>query len=77
VRILKRDGTFYIEVAHIQPLSEEGRSILGNLLVLCPNHHKEFDYGDLKILEQTWDSVRGTLNGRDFEISLPGARITI
>lgn len=76
VRIPRRDGTFYIEVAHIQPLSGGGRSVLGNLLVLCPNHHKEFDYGHPKILEQTWDSVRGTLNGRDFEISLPGARIT-
>jgi hypothetical protein len=73
VRIPKRDGGFYIEVAHIQAVSEEGRSIIGNLLVLCPNHHKEFDYGDLEIVEQTVNTIRGKLNGKAFEIQLPGA----
>ena len=72
VRIPKRDGGFYIEVAHIRPVSQGGRSVLGNLLVLCPNHHKEFDYGDLRIIEQTVDRIRGTLNGKPFDIRLPG-----
>lgn len=73
VRILKKDGGYYIEVAHIEPVLEGGRSVLGNLLVLCPNHHKEFDYGDLEIIEQTTDNLRGKLNGKEFEISLPSA----
>lgn len=73
VRIPKRDGGFYIEVAHIQAVREGGRSIIGNLLVLCPNHHKEFDYGDLEIVEQTVNTIRGKLNGKAFEIQLPGA----
>ena len=77
VRIPKRDGGFYIEVAHIQPMSEGGRSTIGNLLVLCPNHHKEFDYGDLEIVEQTADTIRGKLNGKEFEIQLPGANVII
>ncbi len=72
VRIPKRGGGFYIEVAHIQPVSQGGQSVLGNLLVLCPNHHKAFDYGDLEIVEQTAESIRGTLNGMPFEIRLPG-----
>lgn len=71
VRIPKTEGGYYIEVAHIEPVSEGGQSVLGNLLVLCPNHHKEFDYGDLEIIEQTIDYLRGKLNGKDFEISLP------
>jgi len=75
VRIPKRDGGFYIEVAHIQPVGEGGRSAIGNLLVLCPNHHKEFDYGDLEIAEQTADMIRGRLNGKEFEIQLPGAGV--
>lgn len=76
VRIPKRDGGFYIEVAHIQPVSKGGQSVLGNLLVLCPNHHKEFDYGDLEIIEQTTDRIRGILNGKPFEIRLPGTVAT-
>ncbi len=71
VRIPKRDGGFYVEVAHIQPLRKGGRSVLGNLLVLCPNHHKEIDYGDLEIAEQTAEYIRGKLNGKEFEIRLP------
>jgi hypothetical protein len=70
-RIQKRDGGFYIEVAHVQPVSRGGQSVIGNLLVLCPNHHKEFDCGNLEIVEQTADRIRGSLNGKHFEIRLP------
>jgi len=71
IRIPKRDGGFYIEVAHVRPVHTGGQSVLGNLLVLCPNHHKAFDYGDVKITEQTIDRIRGTLNGQVFDIQLP------
>ncbi|NWF50624.1 MAG: HNH endonuclease [Ignavibacteriaceae bacterium] len=69
-RITKKNGGFYIEVAHIKPVSQNGQSILGNLIVLCPNHHKEFDFGDLKIDEQTNSKLAGQLNGNKFEIEL-------
>lgn len=69
-RIIKKNGGFYIEVAHIKPVSLNGQSILGNLIVLCPNHHKEFDFGDLKINEQTNSKLAGQLNGNKFEIEL-------
>ena len=68
-RIRKRNGEWYVEVAHIAPIHEGGKSVLGNLLVLCPNHHKEFDYGERIIKEQTTSVLRGKLNGRDFEIT--------
>ncbi|GEM_PF-923549 len=71
VRIPKKGGGFYIEVAHIKPVRAGGQSVLGNLLVLCPNHHKEFDVGDLRITAQTVWRVRGTLNGVRFEVTLP------
>jgi len=70
VRIPKRGGGFYIEVAHIEPVRKGGRSVLGNLLVLCPNHHKEFDHGHLEIREQTEEKVHGILNGTEFSIEL-------
>lgn len=69
-RIIKKNGGFYIEVAHIKPVSQDGQSILGNLIVLCPNHHKAFDFGDLKINEQTNSKLAGQLNGNKFEIEL-------
>jgi len=56
-QIKKKDGSFYIEVAHIKPVCKNGQSILGNLLVLCPNHHKEFDYGNVSITEQTMNKL--------------------
>lgn len=64
-------GTLYVEVAHILPVHKGGRSTLGNLLVLCPNHHKEFDLGERVVYEVSASRVRGTLNGRRFDIHLP------
>ncbi|MBN8693015.1 MAG: HNH endonuclease [Bacteroidetes bacterium] len=69
-QIKKKNGGFYIEVAHIKPVSKGGQSILGNLLVLCPNHHKEFDFGDLHITEQTNNKVKGQLNKNHFDIDV-------
>ncbi len=66
--IKTRSGINYIEVAHIIPVKKGGKSVIGNLLVLCPNHHKELDYGELYIIEQTDTLLRGNLNGRDFII---------
>lgn len=63
-------GINYVEVAHIKPVKEGGRSVLGNLIVLCPNHHKEFDYGHLIIKEQTPNLLTGQLNGRNFQIEI-------
>jgi predicted restriction endonuclease len=63
-------GINYVEVAHIKPVNEGGQSILGNLIVLCPNHHKEFDYGNLKIEKQTQNLLTGQLNGRNFQIEI-------
>jgi len=70
-QIKKKNGGYYIEVAHIKEVSKKGQSILGNLIVLCPNHHKEFDYGELSINDQTITKIAGQLNGRQFEINLP------
>jgi hypothetical protein len=68
VRIPTKSGGWYAEVAHIKPVAKGGLSVLGNLLVLCPNHHKEFDHGNLTITEQNVSSVKGILNGVPFQI---------
>lgn len=69
-QITRKDGTSYVEVAHIRPVAKGGQSILGNLLVLCPNHHKEFDLGQLRIARQTQIELEGHLNGRGFAIRI-------
>jgi 5-methylcytosine-specific restriction endonuclease McrA len=42
-------GRFYSEVHHIRPLNLGGPDNFNNMIVLCPTHHAEFDYGVLMI----------------------------
>ena len=46
-RIELRNGGFYSEAHHIQPLGEphNGPDLASNVIVLCPNHHAICDYG--------------------------------
>ncbi|MEZ5497355.1 MAG: HNH endonuclease [Gammaproteobacteria bacterium] len=68
--IKKANGEFYIEAAHIKPKREKGRETPENILILCPNHHKEFDYGLRKILNQNKDLVEFELNGQKYKLNL-------
>lgn len=65
-----KKGLNYVEVAHIKPVFKGGKSIIGNLIVLCPNHHKEFDLGELVISDQNKKRILGILNEKNFEIEL-------
>jgi len=43
-----RGNTFYsfgCEIHHIEPVSNGGDESLSNLILLCPNHHKQADLG--------------------------------
>lgn len=68
--IKKKDGTLYIEAAHIEPKHRKGRETPDNILLLCPNHHKEFDFGDRKISLHDNEKIHFTLNGLEHKISL-------
>jgi len=70
VTILKRNGTFYIEAAHIKPRSRNGRETPDNIIVLCPNHHKEFDHGTTEIISQDLHEVTFTMNGHHYTANL-------
>ena len=69
-RIMKRDGTYYAEGAHIKPKREGFPETPDNILILCPNHHKEFDLGEREVLEHNSEYVRFLLNGNEYKISL-------
>jgi predicted restriction endonuclease len=66
--IKKKNGELYCEVAHITPFATTLSSTIDNLIVLCPNHHKEFDHGELEILQRSKNLVKGKLNGRPFKL---------
>lgn len=68
--ILKKDGSKYIEAAHINPKHKKGKEIEENIILLCPNHHKEFDYGDLNIIEHTKERIEFILNKQNYYINL-------
>lgn len=68
--IKKRDGSKYIEAAHILPKNKGGGESLDNIILLCPNHHKEFDYGILDIKLHSKKIVKFILNGARYEIVL-------
>lgn len=40
----------YAEVHHIWPLGHGGPDEKSNMIIVCPNHHAEFEYGCLKII---------------------------
>jgi hypothetical protein len=47
----------YSEAHHIKPLGQphNGLDQTDNILVLCPNHHVEFDYGSIAINPETYE----------------------
>lgn len=63
-----KDGREYIEAAHIVPKHLKGRETPDNIILLCPNHHKEFDYGDLKILSHSKKEVHFILNSIHYNL---------
>ena len=68
--ILKKNGDKYTEGAHIKGHSKKGRATHSNIMILCPNHHKEFDYGEKKIIEHTKDRIIVDVNGKRWEVDL-------
>lgn len=69
-KILKSNGSYYIEAAHIKAKKDKGNERKENILILCPNHHKEFDFGKREILKHTINSINFKLNDVVYELSL-------
>lgn len=69
-QIQKADGRFYVEAAHILSKSQKGPETPDNILILCPNHHKEFDLGKREIINHTKEAITFKLNGVIHQLSL-------
>jgi len=68
--IQKKTGKFYIEAAHITPKSCKGPEMPDNILILCPNHHKEFDYGNTNIISRDSSQVVFSMNETQYTVDL-------
>ncbi len=69
-RIKKNNGDWYVEAAHIRPKCEEGPEAPSNILILCPNHHKEFDFGTKEIYRHDKRVLDFKLNNGRYLIKL-------
>jgi 5-methylcytosine-specific restriction endonuclease McrA len=59
----KNDSKKYIEIHHVDPLSEGGEDSISNTVALCPNCHRKIHYAENKEeLKQTLQSYLTTLS---------------
>lgn len=68
--IPRRNNPPYVEAAHIVPKSSGGPETPDNILILCPNHHKEFDLGVRVINSHLEYSIEFVLNGNKYILDL-------
>jgi len=58
----------YSEAHHIKPLGKHsGTDSADNIIVLCPNHHVEFDYGAIAINPKTLQIIRRQNKNNEFK----------
>jgi len=68
--IIKKDGSEYVEAHHITPKFDGGKETRSNIILLCPNHHKELHIGDSEILRRTDSMVKIRIGKDRFTIPL-------
>jgi len=66
----KPDGSLYIEAAHIDSKKLKGKETRDNIILLCPNHHKEFDLLEREIMKRTKRSITFKLNKVKYNVEL-------
>lgn len=68
--ILKASGGYYIEACHIKSKAEGGKDSLDNILILCPNCHKLFDYGKRGNEKKSKATYSVTINEKTYKALL-------
>lgn len=66
--IEKKGGGLYAETHHLEALSKGGPDSIENIIVVCPNHHALFEYGDVSILSATSEKVEVLINNEHHTI---------
>lgn len=63
---IKKDGEPYVEVHHLEQLSNGGLNICSNLLVLCANCHRAFHYADVRVESHTENELNVIINNQRY-----------
>jgi len=68
---LKINGEPYIETHHIIPVSEMEQGSLGvlNLITLCPNHHRQMHYGNVRLIDNNSDVFKFEIDKKEITIN--------
>ena len=63
---LKGSKKYYVETHHIVPVSLLKKGSLGieNMITLCPNHHRQFHFGDVEIQKNTSKKLELIVDGK-------------
>ena len=51
-------------------MKHKGTELPSNIIILCPNHHKEFDLGEREYIVRNADLLKIRLNGRPYSVDL-------
>lgn len=68
--ILKANGDYYIEACHVKAKAAGGKDSLDNILILCPNCHKLFDFGNREKEKYTKNLYSVIINGKKYKATL-------
>jgi len=70
IAFFKAGGTPYAEAHHVRPVSLLLAGLLSplNIMVLCPNHHRQVHYGDFEVLEEAPRFWKVRLDGEAYEV---------
>ena len=66
----KTNGEHYIETHHIIHVSKltEGSLGISNLITVCANHHRQFHFGNIEILENVKEKLTIKIDGQETTI---------
>lgn len=62
----------FTECHHLSHLANGGLDVSRNILVLCPNHHRQFHYGNVVILEHTSNYIIVKIDDVTYNCNLTG-----
>lgn len=66
----KIDGGFYSEAHHLENLSNGGFDISKNMLILCANHHRQFHFGNISVVDHTSDYIKIAIDGTMYSCTI-------
>lgn len=67
-------GEFYCECHHLEALADGGLDVSSNMLILCPNHHRQFHHGNVAIKCRTADMIIFEIDEREHRCLVGGRR---